>query len=345
MMINTIKVLHDRLDSINNHLEVLKRIDVILKQHKIIIDEDIKYIQSQQTKEKIFNYRANIISLYGALEFFIEEVFKEYIENLRVIIPKYTSLNTKIKGSYFSNVAKLHEKINYAKFSHITERQIAQNIERVIVQDKNEIIAESFFGNGGNYKHDVICGLFQSIGISNINYNITRLPPLFNLLSDSTQDNEQQRKKVQMRIDELVERRNEVAHGVTTDDIIDIDSFEDILKFIAAYCNSLNELLEHELLAYKWEQLSSNIYTPIKIYNDCIAELKVNNIHLSVGNKVIIKKKRFPSYIEVKIIEIRVKDNATGNIDKKESIHINEEHLISIQLSTNLKQNNELKFV
>ena len=264
-MVNAITILHEKLDSINSHLEVLKRINGVLKLHQIK-DEDIKYIQSQQTKEKIFNYRANIISLYGAFELFIEEAFKEYIDNLKVIVPQYTSLNTKIKESYFSNVAKLHNKLNYAKFSRITECQIAQNIERVIVQNKNEIIAECYLGNGGNYKHDAICTLLSSIGISNVNCNIIQISPLLGLLSELTHDKEQQRKMVQMRIDELVDRRNEVAHGVTTDNIIDVEGFEDILNFTKKYCESLNGLLENELLACKWKQSPSNCYSPDRVY-------------------------------------------------------------------------------
>ena len=180
MMINAITILHKRLDSINTHIEVLKRIENITKQQ--IENDDIKYIQSKQTDEKTFNYQANIISLYGALEFFIEEVFKEYIEHLRRIIPQYNSLKDEIKKSYFSNVTKLHSKLHYAKFSHITEFQIAQNIESVIVQNKNEILAESFLCNGGNYKHNVICDLMKTVGIDNVDCNIIQLSPLSELL-------------------------------------------------------------------------------------------------------------------------------------------------------------------
>ena len=166
MMINAITVLHEKLDSINTHIEVLKRIEIITKQE--IENEDIKYIQSKQTDEKIFNYRANIISLYGAFECFIEEVFKEYIEQLRHIIPQYNSLNKRIKDSYFDKVAKLHSKLHYAKFSHITELKIVQNLEKVIAQDINEILAEPFLCNGGNYKHNIICDLMSSIGIDDV---------------------------------------------------------------------------------------------------------------------------------------------------------------------------------
>lgn len=344
MMVNAITLLHERLDSITTHIEVLKRIEVITKQQ--IENDDIKYIQSKQTDEKIFNYRANIISLYGAFEFYVEEVFKEYIECLKGIIPQYDSLDDKIKNNYFINVAKLHSKLQYAKFSHITERQIAQNIEKVIVQNKNEIIAESFLGNGGNYKHKIICELMNSVGICNVDCNIIQIGPLSDLFSESTLDKEQQRRMVSMRLEELVNRRNEVAHGAISDDIVDIVSFEDMLKFIASYCDSLNKLLEHELMAHRWEQSSSICYTPLNVHGNKIAELKVRNISLNIGKKLLIKKQGYPAYIEAKIIGLNIKNNTTGVIEKKECIDItDEEHLISVKVSAKLKDNRELKFI
>lgn len=342
-MVNAITVLRERLNSITTHIEVLKRIEVITKQQ--IDNEDIKYIQSKQTDEKIFGYRSNIISLYGVFEFFVEEVFKEYIECLKRIIPLYDSLNDKIKNSYFINVAKLHSKLQYAKFSHITERKIVQNLEEVIVQNKNEIMAESYLMNGGNYKHNIICDLMNSVGICNVNSNIIQLSPLSDLLSESTPDKEQQRTMVTMRLEDLVNRRNEIAHGTATDDIIDIDSFEDLLKFIVCYCDSLNQLLDHELMALKWEQSSSICYTPLNVYGNEIAELKVKNISLSIGKKLLIKKQSYPACFEAKIIGLNIKNNTTGVIEKKESIDINdEEYLISVKVSAKLKDNYELKF-
>ena len=336
MMVNAITLLHERLDSITTHIEVLKKIEVITKQQ--IENDDIKYIQSKQTDEKIFNYRANIISLYGAFEFYVEEVFKEYIECLKGIIPQYDSLDDKIKNNYFIKVAKLH--------SNITERQIAQNIEKVIVQNKNEIIAESFLGNGGNYKHKIICELMNSVGICNVDCNIIQIGPLSDLFSESTLDKEQQRRMVSMRLEELVNRRNEVAHGAISDDIVDIVSFEDMLKFIASYCDSLNKLLEHELMAHRWEQSSSICYTPLNVHGNKIAELKVRNISLNIGKKLLIKKQGYPAYIEAKIIGLNIKNNTTGVIEKKECIDItDEEHLISVKVSAKLKDNRELKFI
>ena len=199
--------------------------------------------------------------------------------------------------------------------------------------------------NGGNYKHNIICDLMNSVGICNVNSNIIQLSPLSDLLSESTPDKEQQRTMVTMRLEDLVNRRNEIAHGTATDDIIDIDSFEDLLKFIVCYCDSLNQLLDHELMALKWEQSSSICYTPLNVYGNEIAELKVKNISLSIGKKLLIKKQSYPACFEAKIIGLNIKNNTTGVIEKKESIDINdEEYLISVKVSAKLKDNYELKF-
>ena len=189
MMVNAITLLRDRLNNLKSHLEVLKRIDNISKRTQIE-NEDIQYVRSQQTNEKIFNYRSNIISLYGAFEAFIEDIFKEYVNNLHIIIPQYDSLPSNIKDNYFTNTAKLHSRLNYSKFSHITEKQIAENIEKVIVQNQNDILPESFLGNGGNYRHNTICELFNSIGVKDLLGHITIIDPLSNFLFGITSDKE-----------------------------------------------------------------------------------------------------------------------------------------------------------
>lgn len=50
MMVSAIAMLQKRLDSINTHIKVLKRIENITKQQ--IENDDFKYIQSKQTDEK-----------------------------------------------------------------------------------------------------------------------------------------------------------------------------------------------------------------------------------------------------------------------------------------------------
>lgn len=119
-----------------------------------------------------------------------------------------------------------------------------------------------------------------------------------------------------------------------------------MLKFITVYCESLNKLLAHELLAYKWEQVPSTTYTPSNVYGNAIAELKVKNIHLNIGKKLLIKKQDYPEYIETEIIGLHIKNNTTGDIEEKDSIDINdEEYLISVKVSDKLKINRELKFI
>ena len=51
MMVSAIAMLQKRLDSINTHIKVLKRIENITKQQ--IENDDFKYIQSKQTDEQI----------------------------------------------------------------------------------------------------------------------------------------------------------------------------------------------------------------------------------------------------------------------------------------------------
>ena len=347
MMVNAITLLRERLNNLKSHLEVSKRIDNISK-HLQTENEDLLYVRSQQTNEKIFNYRANIISLYGAFEAFIEDIFKEYVSNLHIIIPKYDSLPSNIKDNYFSNTAKLHSRLSYSKFSHITEKQIAENIEKVIVQNHNNILPESFLGNGGNYRLDTIRELFNSIGVKELLGHIILIDPLSSFLFGITSDKEQQKTMVPIRVDDLVNRRNEIAHGANTADIIDNDTFSEMLNFIQLYAESLNILLNDELLTHKWSNSPSETVSPLKVYPKInVIELVIKKQQLSMGDNLILHRHQYPQFIEANIIGLQIKDNDTGEITDKENIDVTDDeyHLISIKVNTEVKDRYKLKFI
>ena len=242
----------------------------------------------------------------------------------------------------------MRSRLNYSKFSHITEKQIAENIEKVIVQNQNNILPESFLGNGGNYRHDTIRELFNSIGVKELLGHIILIDPLSSFLFGITSDKEQQKTMIPLRIDDLVNRRNEIAHGANTDDIIDNDSFSEMLNFIQLYAESLNILLIDELLRHKWSNSPSDTVSPLKVYpNINVIELMIKNQQLSIGDNLILHRHQHPQFIESNIIGLQIKDNDTGEIIDKENIDVtdDEDHLISIKVSTEVKNRYKLKFI
>lgn len=329
----------NEINDVRIHLEITTKIENIVRSKEYNIP-NIEEIRSQLTKRKIFNYRANIISLYGAFEYFIEEIFKEYITDLKSILPKFNALDESVRKNYFKNIAKLHSRLHYQKFSHLNEKQIAQNIEKVIVQDINDIIPECFLGNGGNYKHDKICDLMTSIGIYNLKEKIKEL--LFEKLSVNLQNTKKefQLNSLDSKIDDFVNRRNEVAHStsIQTIQLDDNDYFIDLIDSLELYSLSLNNVLKNELIQSMWNYNTAKQYKISNVYpNHNVIELRITNQCVKNGCKFLLYRKSEKKIFESEIKELRIK-NDKNEIETVDEIDAdNSEQLISIKSSFPIK--------
>lgn len=86
-----------QIEKIKLHLDILEKYDQIIRnQHSQIAT----YIKNNISDEKVFNYRSNIISLYGAFEHFIESVIQEYIEKAQKFITSFDGWGDKITKNY-----------------------------------------------------------------------------------------------------------------------------------------------------------------------------------------------------------------------------------------------------
>lgn len=75
-MKNSLIEFEKQIKSINTHLKIIEQYNKILKNYR---NNDVDFIINNITEERVFTYRSNIISLYGAFEHFLESVIKEYI--------------------------------------------------------------------------------------------------------------------------------------------------------------------------------------------------------------------------------------------------------------------------
>ena len=85
-------------------------------------------------------------------------------------------------------------------------------------------------------------------------------------------------------IDDLVERRNLVAHG-TIDDIETVDLLNERCQFVAAFAKALYELLQLEMLRVEVASRHSHaLGRPIDVFNDHIICFEAKGCKIAVGN-------------------------------------------------------------
>lgn len=204
---------------------------------KIINDIDThstNYPYSKSSTRKKYDYTSVIISLYGMVESYTEKFLAEYLGHLEKNIFLYDYLDAPLKEAHFSKSLLLLNKIiegKHQKYFTIKKEIVLENINNCITQANPFVInKEAFFINTGNLKHSKICEIFNNVNI-NLDTELRQFK-IFKIKSENVFNS----------IDDLVARRNEIAHGAITE-IADNSIIYPLIDFVETYFLSINDVL------------------------------------------------------------------------------------------------------
>ena len=247
MIWSSIDTLHKNLDLIDNHLSNALINEKLIKNAAEGGNIDAISLGSNYTAEKRFRNKAVFISLYGAFEQFIEALLSDYIEHLQTYIPNFSELPKRVRNEYVEKWKKFHGKLKYPQYKDITEREIVENLHEVVCNDKNKIMPNCYKRNGGNYKYKVIRGTFYGIGIELDNVKRYFVYPIG--------DDITRFEAIQDSVDDLVERRNNIAHTATDDGtLLDIEGMKRYVNVIRVFSKTLFDYVQDVLLNLIWER-------------------------------------------------------------------------------------------
>jgi len=251
MIEDAIRDFNESVSALRKHLEYTSTIKKIFSQSK---RKSSKNIIKQSTDEKIFEYKTIIISLYGTYEHCIESMIQEYIRTLSSIVDSFDGYPEHIKKYYIDcwKTTHTHLENGHSKYSHLDEEEMVENLYETIKKRKNVLLPECYVPIGGNYRHKVVKDTMSKLGLNGIFDNIKKYSPLANrFLMEGKNDSDSS--IIYSIIDDLVDRRNEIAHGGTIDNIISEDEFKNILDFVSNYIESIGSFLQDNLVKIEWE--------------------------------------------------------------------------------------------
>jgi plastocyanin len=93
------------------------------------------------------------------------------------------------------------------------------------------------------------------------------------------------------RINDLVERRNEIAHGSETLNIFSLSELEPYIEFLEKYCQAIFEVLVDQFIKQKSIYKFQKIEKVVKIFNNEILAFEVADYTIKVGDTLIIETK------------------------------------------------------
>jgi len=288
------------VEQIREYLRHIEYVDAVAS--CVVVETDNEQIKTStnQLKEhlrsfgrdkRIFEYKAAIISLYGLLEKYVELWIKEYLDSLASLVPEYNQIDEKIRDNHFEFSLKLINTImrrESAKYQHLTKEKILHKLNSCIVgHEKYQINAEAFVLSSGNLKHKKIFDLFKLL---NINLN-DKLMKNESLKREIGLQNPENKDILYNKINELVERRNEIAHGSETSDIyiLSVSELEPYIQFLDVYCQAIFEILSEEFIKQESKYTFQKIETVIEIFYDETLYFEIENYTIKVGDMIIIE--------------------------------------------------------
>jgi hypothetical protein len=251
--------------------------------------------KSFRTNRKIFEYKASIISLYGLLEKYIEIWIEEYLDSLSNLASEYAQIDEKLRNNHFELSLKLISTITSresGKYQHLTKEKILEKLYKCISNaPEYNLNTEAFILLSGNLKHKQIVNLFELINIS-LNKSLKENQTLIQYIQKETQTTSIANIKTDTlynKINDLVERRNQIAHGSEILDILSISQLAPYLDFLERYCQAIFETLLEEFIRQESIHAFQKIENVVKIIANKIIAFEIENYTIKVGDVLIIK--------------------------------------------------------
>lgn len=293
--------LHNFENDITNIREYIKHIDLINKievNSRDSTEESLKlfneHLHGFAKPKKLFEYKAIVISLYGVLESHVGIWIQEHIDTLSRIISSYEDLPEKIHKNHFDLSIKLISLINenkFAKFDHLKKEDILIKLSYCINNPLDyKLNSDAFSPLSGNLKHSKIAEAFKLLDIElvtklkvNNKFSIFLKEMYGNNISNKGDD-------LFSTIDDLVVRRNDIAHGMHIDNILNITEFDYYIEFLENYGRAIFETIIEKEIQYKATYLYEKIVNIKGVFKSgSVLCFEIENNNIEIGDYIIIE--------------------------------------------------------
>jgi len=333
MSVISFKEFENDIASIREYIKHIGFVNEIARNNRESSDESLKefctHLSGFRTYKKIFEYKSIVISLYGIIEKHINIWIREHTVRIPMLILKYDELPENIKKNNFSFSIKLISLISenrFAKYEDLNKEDILFKLNNCLKQSGiYSLNGEAFMPFSGNLKHSKIIEAFKTLNIDlpkKIKVN-KQFADFYKTKYNKSIDNKGN--EVFKKIDEIVNLRNDIAHGTQIDNILNVTEFEDYIVFLEKYGKAIFESIVEKEIEYEAEYLYEEIENIINIYKQgSILCFEIEGTTINKGDFIIIKTLD-NHFFKKEILEIQ-KDNITSdklNVVLKTNVGVN----------------------
>lgn len=215
--------------------------------NKALQRESASVIAKYLAIRKSLDYSAFVVALYAAFERFIEDLL--WARVVRWMRKSYSTLPDGLRLKNLRESAALLSKgrLGEGRYTALTDTLAVSNLNSCLSGMKRfALTKEAVVAHEGNLRADAVTQLFGAIEVENVNGVASKRRPLvlWHNAINGTNDDGVPDSVITFRLRNLVDRRNEIAHGgKPPTDILDASELLPILDFFDAYCASICDVV------------------------------------------------------------------------------------------------------
>lgn len=242
----------------------LKDIETLLKSltpvSEALASHGSPVVQQYITIRRRFDYASFIVALYASFEKFSENLVASFVRLATQRTP-YMDLPKKMKEKHESKSAEMLHRGRLGQGRHlgVTPLDVVKNLfECMSGANPYKLNETALITHDLNLRQNELNDLFRSIGIDDVVAKARQCDALrawYRSQNNMADDEaiELPATSVEGALEELVERRNEVAHrGGSPDNLLGIEEMDALLKFIGGLSESIYAVATTEYLRQKY---------------------------------------------------------------------------------------------
>ncbi|MEO8381700.1 MAG: MAE_28990/MAE_18760 family HEPN-like nuclease [Acidobacteriota bacterium] len=217
--------------------------------------EENRDIHSAISIRRRLDYSAVVVVLYASFERFVEDFVWSRAE-IDVLRKSYDQLPDALRDKHLHDSAELlvRRRLGKGRYETLTNEEVVRNLHLCMSKaEPYRMTKAAVIKHDNNLREEVVVGLFAAIGIADLDKevrNSSTMVAWFRAVEGSETATTVPPGTVERRIKDLIDRRNEVAHGGgSISESLSSGEMMERIEFFEAYARSLFQVVGGEYIA------------------------------------------------------------------------------------------------
>lgn len=227
-----------------------------------IAKEENRDIHGALSIRRRLDYAAFVVSLYASFERFVEDFVWSRAE-VDIMRKPYDQLPDGLRDKHLRDSAELlvRRSLGKGRYESLTNEEVVRNLHLCMSNTQPyRMTKAAVIKHDNNLREEVVVGLFSAIGVAGLNRAVRRSSTMVEWFRDveGVESSEVPPGTVELRIKDLIDRRNEVAHGGgSVSESLSSEEMMERTDFFQAYARSLFQVVGGEYIAAYYNDKTS----------------------------------------------------------------------------------------